>query len=53
MVSEAAVRLALAEIPDPELPMISIVDLGMVGPVTVGPTIPGRAAPDLRRLPGS
>lgn len=37
--SEAAVRLALAEIPDPELPMISIVDLGMVGSVTVGPTI--------------
>lgn len=32
-VDEAAVRAALAEVMDPELPMISIVDLGMVGTV--------------------
>ena len=31
----AAVRAALAEVMDPELPMVSIVDLGMVGDVTV------------------
>ena len=32
---EAAVRAALAEVMDPELPMVSIVDLGMVGAVEV------------------
>lgn len=36
---EAAVRLALAEVMDPELPMVSIVEMGMVGEVAVGPTI--------------
>lgn len=30
LVDEASVRRALAEIPDPELPVVSIVDLGMV-----------------------
>lgn len=34
-VDDAAVRAALAEVMDPELPMVSIVDLGMVGAVTV------------------
>ncbi len=34
---EAAVRRALAEVPDPELPVVSIVDLGMVGDVEVTP----------------
>lgn len=38
-VDAAAVRLALAEVMDPELPMVSIVDLGMLGDVSVGPTI--------------
>ena len=33
--TEAAVRSALAEVMDPELPMVSIVDLGMVGRVDV------------------
>jgi ring-1,2-phenylacetyl-CoA epoxidase subunit PaaD len=32
---EAAVRAALAEVPDPELPVVSIVDLGMVERVQV------------------
>jgi ring-1,2-phenylacetyl-CoA epoxidase subunit PaaD len=36
---EAAVRAALAEVMDPELPMISIVDLGMVGAVGVTDSI--------------
>jgi ring-1,2-phenylacetyl-CoA epoxidase subunit PaaD len=36
---EAAVRSALAEVMDPELPMVSIVDLGMVGAVTVSDSI--------------
>jgi ring-1,2-phenylacetyl-CoA epoxidase subunit PaaD len=35
VVDAAAVRSALAEVMDPELPMISIVDLGMVGTVAV------------------
>jgi ring-1,2-phenylacetyl-CoA epoxidase subunit PaaD len=34
-VDEASVRRALAEIPDPELPVVSIVDLGMVRSVDV------------------
>lgn len=34
--AEAAVRAALAEIPDPEMPVVSIVDLGLVEDVTVG-----------------
>jgi len=36
-VSEAAVRLALAEVMDPELPVLSIVDLGIVHRVAVRP----------------
>jgi ring-1,2-phenylacetyl-CoA epoxidase subunit PaaD len=34
---EAAVRSALAEVPDPELPVVSVVDLGMIHAVEVGP----------------
>jgi ring-1,2-phenylacetyl-CoA epoxidase subunit PaaD len=37
-VDEAAVRSAIAEVMDPELPMVSIVDLGMVGRVAVDTT---------------
>ena len=37
-VDEAAVRAALAEVPDPELPVVSIVDLGMVERVEVTAT---------------
>jgi ring-1,2-phenylacetyl-CoA epoxidase subunit PaaD len=33
---EAAVRAALAAVPDPELPVVSVVDLGMVHAVDVG-----------------
>jgi ring-1,2-phenylacetyl-CoA epoxidase subunit PaaD len=36
-VDAAAVRAALAEVPDPEIPVVSIVDLGMVEQVEVGP----------------
>lgn len=36
--TEAAVRAALAEVPDPELPVLSIVDLGMIHRVRVAPT---------------
>jgi ring-1,2-phenylacetyl-CoA epoxidase subunit PaaD len=32
---EAAVRAALAEVPDPEIPVVSVVDLGMVERVEV------------------
>ncbi len=35
-VDEAAVRAALAEVMDPELPMLSIVDLGIIHSVEVG-----------------
>lgn len=31
----AAVRAALAEVMDPELPMVSVVDLGMIGEVAI------------------
>lgn len=31
---ESVVRAALAEIPDPELPMVSVVDLGLIGEVS-------------------
>ena len=34
-VTEAAVRAILARVPDPELPVVSVVDLGMVHEVTV------------------
>jgi ring-1,2-phenylacetyl-CoA epoxidase subunit PaaD len=33
------VRAALARIPDPELPIISIVDLGIIGDVVIGPEV--------------
>jgi ring-1,2-phenylacetyl-CoA epoxidase subunit PaaD len=42
--SEAAVRAALAGVPDPELPVVSVVDLGMVERVEVAG---GRIAVDL------
>ncbi len=35
--TEATVRAALAEVPDPELPVLSIVDLGIVHRVSVRP----------------
>ena len=35
MISEATVRAALAEVPDPEIPVVSVVDLGMVEDVQV------------------
>lgn len=38
-IDEAAVRAALAEVMDPELPMVSIVDLGMIGSVGVAGSI--------------
>lgn len=43
--AEAAVRSALGTVMDPELPMVSIVDLGMVGAVTVGDSIRVEVAP--------
>jgi ring-1,2-phenylacetyl-CoA epoxidase subunit PaaD len=33
---EATVRSALADVPDPEIPVVSVVDLGMVDQVEVG-----------------
>ena len=56
-VDEAAVRAALAEVMDPELPMLSVVDLGIVHRVDVGPAPerrdPRRDPADVRRLPGA
>jgi ring-1,2-phenylacetyl-CoA epoxidase subunit PaaD len=37
ILDEATVRAALAEVPDPELPMLSVVDLGIVHRVQVAP----------------
>ena len=34
---ETAIRAALAEVPDPELPMVSVVDLGIVHRVEIAP----------------
>jgi ring-1,2-phenylacetyl-CoA epoxidase subunit PaaD len=56
-VTETDVRRALATVMDPELPMVSVVDLGMVGAVEVGdgirvdllPTFIGCPAIDLIR----
>ena len=36
-VDEETVRAALAEVPDPEIPIVSVMDLGMVETVDVGP----------------
>jgi ring-1,2-phenylacetyl-CoA epoxidase subunit PaaD len=36
-VDEAAVRAALADVPDPEIPIVSVVDLGMVEDIDVTP----------------
>jgi ring-1,2-phenylacetyl-CoA epoxidase subunit PaaD len=36
-VDETAVRVALAEVMDPELPMLSVIDLGIIHRVGVGP----------------
>ena len=36
--TEAQVRAALAEVPDPELPVLSVVDLGIVHRVEIGAT---------------
>jgi ring-1,2-phenylacetyl-CoA epoxidase subunit PaaD len=35
VIDEASVRLALAEVPDPEIPVVSVLDLGMVERVDV------------------
>jgi ring-1,2-phenylacetyl-CoA epoxidase subunit PaaD len=35
LVDEAAVRAALAEVPDPEIPVVSVVDLGMIEAIDV------------------
>lgn len=37
IVDEAAIRAALAEVPDPELPMLSVVDLGIIHRIEIGP----------------
>ena len=55
-VDEAAVRDALAEVMDPELPMLSVVDLGIVHRVEVAAgwrPDPRRDPADLRRLSGA
>ena len=48
--SEAAVWAALAEVPDPEIPLVSIVDLGIVRSVRVLPDV---AAASAARAPGA
>jgi ring-1,2-phenylacetyl-CoA epoxidase subunit PaaD len=37
-VDESAVRAALAEVPDPEIPVVSVVDLGMIERIDVTPS---------------
>ena len=54
VVTEAAVWDALAEIPDPEIPTISLVDLGVVRDVAVEEEPrPRRVHADVPRLPGA
>ena len=54
VVTEAQVWDALAEIPDPEIPVISLVDLGVVRDVTVDErTKSRRLHADVPRLPGA
>jgi ring-1,2-phenylacetyl-CoA epoxidase subunit PaaD len=40
VLESAAVLATLAEVPDPELPMVSIVDLGMIGGIEVDAAMP-------------
>ena len=49
-VDEAAVRAALTEVMDPELPMLSVVDLGIIHRVDVGPA-PGNGPIRVEILP--
>lgn len=50
--TQDAVLAALREVPDPELPMVSIVDLGMVGAIEVAPAPPtGDGAIHVELLP--
>ena len=49
-VDEAAVRAALTEVMDPELPMLSVVDLGIIHRVDVGPA-PGSGPIRVEILP--
>ena len=52
--SEADVRAVLATVPDPEIPVLSVVDLGIVHRVTVRPDgIDVGDPPDVRRLSGA
>ena len=53
VLDEAAVVEALRDVPDPEIPVISVVDLGRRRADPPRPrAAPGRAAAHLRRLPG-
>ncbi len=47
-VDATAVRAALSEVMDPELPMVSIADLGMVGDIEVGSGAPDDPAAPIR-----
>ena len=47
---EASVWAALAEISDPEIPAISLVDLGVIRGVAFGPGTAGRGQP-LKSIP--
>jgi hypothetical protein len=46
------VRSILATVPDPELPVVSITDLGMVHRVRSMPRPSGHDPPDVRQVPG-
>ena len=53
MVTEAQVWAWMAEIPDPEIPVISLVDLGIVRSVAVGETVVIKTTPTYSGCPAT
>lgn len=51
VVTEEAVRAVLATVPDPELPPLSVLDLGIVAAVRVRPTASGAANVEVDLMP--
>ena len=49
-VSEAQVYEWLADVPDPEIPVLSILDLGIVREVTIKDKVTVTLTPELRSL---
>ena len=51
IIDEAAIMAVLEPVPDPEIPVLSIIDLGIVRGIAQRPAT-GAGQPDLHRMPG-